>query len=627
MHANCRFDLEILHINDHHSHLESDSFDYNFVGVNKTMAVTYGGFPLLVALLDELSAGKDNVIKLHAGDAITGTSFYSTFGYEADAAMMNQACFDAFVVGNHEFDGGDANLAGFVDSLKDNSTDCDPMVSVLGANVVPGEESPLQGKLEPFAILQSGGEMLGVVGIDIRGKTMTSSQPDAGTTLLDEVTSAQEQVDALVAQGVEKIILLTHVGYSMDLSQMAPMVTDVDIVVGGDSHSYLGNVKTLVGGTPAGPYPTMTTNADGEPACVVQAWEYSRVLGRLLVSFDDTTGLVTTCEGMVHVAFDETTLDAGSVEELETATNGQFVGVMPDAETTSVLADFQAQVAELQLTVIANVSEDLCFERFPGQGRSQICDVAASYNMGGSVCNIVAQAFLSVTMTAEIALQNAGGCRTDIAAGNFTLDDAFTLLPFANTLVTAEVTGAQVKALLEEGLSNNLDDGGSSGSYPYAAGLRYDIDVTMASGSRVSNIEVNPRLNSDWMPLDMDANYTLVTNSFLAGGRDGYFTFNDLDILDTYVEYAQALIYYAMDKEVLGHPPFSTFSTQRFVGMDCDHSVTTVDCFIVECSPLDDMCADMLQNGGCECTAARRRLNFGYVTPNCTAGTCSVQFN
>lgn len=183
------------------------------------------------------------------------------------------------------------------------------------------------------------------------------------------------------------------------------------------------------------------------------------------------------------------------------------------------------------------------------------------------------KSFIEIIPSAEIALQNSGGCRTDISKGDFTVNDAFNLLPFSNTLVTMPATGQQVVDLLEDGIANFKDNGGSSGSYPYAYGIRYDVDVTAARGSRVTNVEVNPRVEGDnWTPIDLKGTYVLVTNSFVAGGRDGYFTFNDIDgKVDTFTEYAQAMISYAEKFGVIEDLPLSDYSTQSFnlEGTEC----------------------------------------------------------
>lgn len=91
-------------------------------------------------------------------------------------------------------------------------------------------------------------------------------------------------------------------------------------------------------------------------------------------------------------------------------------------------------------------------------------------------------------------------------------------------LVTFRLTGAQIKSVLEDALSFFLDDGGGTASYPVSAGLRWDVDMLAPRGGRVTNIEVNKRLEEEgeWTPLDLYMTYMVATNSFLADGRDGY---------------------------------------------------------------------------------------------------------
>ena len=125
-------DLTILHMNDHHSHLQADD-GVDLLLAGQPTRVRSGGFPALIAKAKALSAGRDDIVKLHAGDAITGDLYYTLFKGAADAALMNELCFDAFALGNHEFDDGDAGLASFLDELAKG--DCDTIV--LAANVMP----------------------------------------------------------------------------------------------------------------------------------------------------------------------------------------------------------------------------------------------------------------------------------------------------------------------------------------------------------------------------------------------------------------------------------------------------------------------------------------------------------
>ncbi len=587
-------DLLLLHINDHHAHLLPETFAHDVSGLGLaappeggTVQVPYGGFPALTTLVNDLAsqaaAEGTPVLKLHAGDASTGTLFSTLFKGQADAALMNQICFDAFVLGNHEFDTGDAGLALFLDALAEG--ECG--TPVLGANVLPGPESPVKGRVAPYVILERGGQQLAVVGILVADKTRRSSRPDPGTQFLDEYETAQRTIDALSAQGLDKIILLTHYGYANDL-QLAARLRGVDVIVGGDSHTLLGRPELAdLGLAPGGPYPTLARNADGDTVCVVQAWEYGHLLGALQVRFD-AEGRVQGCAGspvlpllagpFTHVRDkQEQVLDEADAElvrrSLAELPEVRFVAPDPAAQAT--LDGFAAEVEQRKATVIGQVGEKLCLARIPGDTRgAPLCTPEETARHGSDIAGLVAKAFLRAEPTADVAIQNGGGVRANVPPGPFTIADAYTLLPFRNSMVVLTMSGAELLAVLEDSLANFMDLGGSSGSYPYAAGLRFSVDLTQPRGARIGQVEVNSGLKGEWGALEPAATYRVVTSDFLAAGQDGYTTFEavqaDGRALPTYTEYAQAFVDYVSALTAAGHSleklPPDEYSTREFVG-------------------------------------------------------------
>ena len=182
---------------------------------------------------------------------------------------------------------------------------------------------------------------------------------------------------------------------------------------------------------------------------------------------------------------------------------------------------------------------------------------------------LVAHAFREMAKTSDIAIQNGGGVRTDIAKGDLTMGDAYKLLPFANTLVEMDMTGAEIKAVLEEALDYALQPDGSTGAYPYAAGLRWHVNAGKPAGERLSRMEFKGRNDSSWSALDMNKSYRLVTNNYIAAGRDGYLTFktvkNDGRYTDTYLDYAQSFVDYVLERGSVGKLPASEYSTQSMI--------------------------------------------------------------
>lgn len=582
-------EVTIAHINDHHSHLQPGGGSVDLGTAGGEFDYELGGFPRVATMVDEIATRSDHLVKVHAGDAITGTLFYTLFNGEADAALMNDVCFDVFEVGNHEFDAGDEVLAEFLGYL--NSGDCSTVT--LGANIVPEFGTPLLPEpgtqlLRPYHIIQFDGQQVGFVGLDIAGKTTGSSSPLPTTVFLDEVSTAQRYVDELQTIGIENIVLVTHYQYENDLA-LAEQVTGIDAIIGGDSHTLLGDFEAF-GIDSAGDYPTMTVNADDDPVCVVQAWQYSAVVGEITLSFDD--GVLAGCDGNPHLlvgefsrendAEESVPIEGDELAEIEAAiaeiTTVDIVE--PDAESQAILDEFAVETEELAAEVIGSATEPLCANRLPGDGGSEgTCTVdqvalsgAAAGVNGGFIQQIVTDAYAARAFQSDFALQNAGGVRIAIPEGEITVADVYELLPFANTLFEMELSGAEVLASLEESVSYFLDsEDGSGGSFPYGSGIRWDVDLSQPTGERFSNVEVRGD-DGTWAPIDPEAIYVVATNSFLGTGGDGYITFGaayaEGRYVDTGIDYAQGFIDWLVEDaggEIVVPPP-SEFSTQSFVG-------------------------------------------------------------
>jgi 5'-nucleotidase / UDP-sugar diphosphatase len=579
--------VNLLHINDHHSNLQPVNNTLNLGTSGGAFTVPFGGFPRVTAKIKELESQLDNVVKAHAGDAITGTLFYSLFKGEADADLMNTACFDVFALGNHEFDDGDANLAAFLDFLG-SDPNCETVT--IAANVVPKIGTPLapvsaNDYIQPYAIKEFQGQKVAFIGIDIADKTRFSSQPLPTTQFLDEVETTQRYVDELKAMGIDNIVLVTHYGYQNDLA-LAQAVTGVDAIIGGDSHTLLGNLGQY--GLPsAGPYPTMTTNADGDPVCVAQAWHYSWAVGELSVTFQ--RGKAASCGGTPHLllgdSFRRSNMEIGGPERSEIIAaieaDPQLSIVVPDPGAQAILDVYAAQVDDLSKEVIGTAGEVLCERRVPNLPRGGTpCNVnAVSLSgaelevNGGFSQQVVSDAFLARAFRADLAIQNGGGVRITIPEGSITIGTAYTLLPFSNTLVELTLSGQEVLDSIEDGLQFYASNpGGNTGAFPYGSNIRWEIDMNQPQGLRASNVEVRARGTDDWSPLNPSATYIVVTNSFLAGGGDGYATFraarDDGRAVDTFINYAQGFIdYVVQDLEggTLFAPARESFSTQSFV--------------------------------------------------------------
>lgn len=572
-------DLKIVHMNDHHSRLTPDTgISLNLAGSPTRVAV--GGFQYLTTKFHELTASDMPSVKIHAGDAITGDLYYTLFRGEADAALMNEVCFDVFALGNHEFDDGDAGLAKFLDFLG-SSPDCS--TDVVAANVKPKVgTSPLAMKsatdyFTPYTVKEFNGEKVGFIGIDIAQKTKGSSSPDETTQFLDEAKTAQKYIDRLHKKGINKIVLVTHYQYKNDVA-LAAQLKGVDVIIGGDSHTLLGNFTDL-GLNTGGPYPTVVRDANGNLVCVAQAWQYGAVVGELNVSWD-AAGNVQSCSGTPHLVLsDSFKRDGKELEGDARQAVYNFVEARPelsimesDGFALATLSSFSGQVDVMKQAVIGTAAENLCLERVPGQGNSRLCPVSEIASRGSDITNIVAKAFRDMSITSDIAIQNGGGVRVDVNKGDITIGTAYTLLPFSNTIVELDMSGAELKAVLEEAFEYATMTGGSTGAYPYASGLRWKVDASRPLGERFYDLEVMKKSDTAWSPLNMDAMYKVATNDFISKGRDGYVTFGKVSaegrVVDTYLDYAQSFVDYVMKVGTISKLPVDEYSTQVFINKD-----------------------------------------------------------
>ncbi|MCA3211386.1 MAG: 5'-nucleotidase C-terminal domain-containing protein [Burkholderiales bacterium] len=585
-------DLTILHVNDHHSRLDAETVNLSVrtaAGGRENVTFPLGGFARVAQAMDELSAGSANVLKLHAGDAITGDLYYTITNGRADADLMNTVCFDAFTLGNHEFDSGDAGLKTFLDFLR--AGDCrTPVLSAntnLTLNASPLAQGSISAYVQPATIVVRDGQQIGIIGITAAGKTKNSSRPDASTTFANEAQTAQGQIDGLRAGGINKIILLTHQGYAEDVA-MARALSGVDVIVGGDSHTLLGptELTTFAVTAPAGAYPTQVVNRDGKLVCVAQAWQYGWAVGNLKVRFDQA-GDVTSCGGSPQILLGNPTRRATGTVALtdadrtaiaaDLATQPALRVTAEAARAVTTLAPFQQQRTAFGANVVGAAATNLCLRRVPGTKRDITRSKFADCNTGsftsthgGDMQQIVAQAFLEQGRTfggVDIALQNAGGVRVDLDAGNVTVGNVYTVLPFRNVLVRLTMTGAEVKQTLEDAITFLLAGASNTGTYPYAASLRFRVDLNQPANNRVSNLEVKNAQDA-WVALNPAATYRVITNDFVADGGDGWVTLRSVTGArreNTFLDYADSFLRYTQRAGTLRRLPASEFSTQQLI--------------------------------------------------------------
>lgn len=476
--ATGNFTLNVLHINDMHSRVESISeFDSTCAVDAEAAGECFGGFGRLATKLRErraeLASTGANVLTLDAGDQSQGSLFYITYKGKAEVEFMNTIGFDAMALGNHEFDNGPDSLAELIEIAQ---------FPVISGNTKVAAGQKLADQLEELAILEVGGEKIGILSV-LTAETGILSSPGPNVTFQDEIEYLTEAAARLRADGVNKVLLLSHVGFTRD-QEIAAAVEGISAIIGGHSHTLLSNT---VEGAPA--YATLVENPAGRAVPIVQAFAYSKYLGDLQLEFD-ADGYVTTASG------DTVLLDAS---------------IVPDEAIEARIAELAEPIERMKTTPVAEVAADI-------DGSRETCRTGEC-QMG----NVVTDAMLArlADQDIAIAITNGGGLRASIGAGTATMGDVLTVLPFQNTLATMRLSGADIVASLESGVSA-IEEG--AGRFPQVSGLRFTFDPSVAPNSgRVSAVEV--REGDAWVPIDPAKMYGVATNNFMRNGGDGYALF------------------------------------------------------------------------------------------------------
>ncbi|MCW5940068.1 MAG: 5'-nucleotidase C-terminal domain-containing protein [Fimbriimonadaceae bacterium] len=439
------YKLTLLHVNDTHSRIEPSVMNRKEIG----------GMARLATLLDQFRASDPNPVFVHAGDAFQGTLYFNVYEGLADLAVLKQLGVDVMALGNHEFDRGPGVLANFVRLAQ---------FPILSANLDLSREPSLE-RVVPSVAIEIGGEKVGFVGC-VTEDLPQISNPGETVTMKPLVESVQTEIDRLTAVGVNKIVVVSHIGYQEDLA-LAKQLRGADVIVGGHSHSLLG-APELPGPTPSrGDYPTVAKDQAGGTTLVVQAWEWAKVLGRLRVNFDDD-GRVIGWEG----------------------------APVPVVDTIPEKPEVAALVAALKKPIEALMNQKV--------GETTV-DVARSEPGQGAMADLITDAMLEATRQngSVVAFMNSGGVRAGFEAGPVTYGQLINVQPFANTLVVADLTGEEILAALQ------------SGKLFVSAGSSFTLDRKQPEGRQVRDVVIAGE------PLVMDRFYRTTWNSFVAGGGDG----------------------------------------------------------------------------------------------------------
>ena len=448
------FSFTLLHVNDSHARVEQ--------------------FPKLATALQEIRntvhARGGHTLLLHAGDVFSGTLYFTVHEGQADLYLMNYLGFDAMAFGNHEFDKGSGPLSKFIQGAKfpflatNIDFSRDGRLKDFVADI--GEEAVIL----PYLVKDIDGEKVGIIGLTTEDTPQISS-PGEDIRFLDAFKAAEETVELLTREGINKIIVLSHLGFDVD-RLLAEKVRGIDVIVGGHTHTVLPE-GYLVSGE--------------EPTVIVQAGEYLQYLGQLDVQFDKN--------GVIR-DFD------ASLISLE--------NYVADGQLLAKVEEFKGPIDELLKEEVGEAKVFLDGERANVRTKET--------NLGNLIADGMAWKVSQFVPGTRIALQNGGGIRASIQPGKITMGDVRTVLPFENVLVAIELTGQELLEALEHSVSAYP---AQSGGFLQVSGIKFTFDPNGEPYHRVTEVLVSDE-NGNYVPLDLKKTYSVATNSFTAKGGDGY---------------------------------------------------------------------------------------------------------
>ncbi|WP_052353790.1 5'-nucleotidase C-terminal domain-containing protein [Neobacillus jeddahensis] len=472
-----QFDLTVMHTNDVHAALDN--------------------MPKTVTAVKEVRAAHPNSLLLHAGDEFTGTLYFNEFQGKADLALLKLMGFDAMTFGNHEFDLGSSpeGHQALADFIKGANF---PFVS---ANVDFSKDAKFDGlfndsieadfengEIYNGIVKEINGEKVGIFGLTT-AETVDISSPGS-VTFENYLAEAKKAVESFEAQGINKIVALTHIGYDDNAAidndlTLAEKVEGIDVIVGGHSHTTLSQPVVVA--------------KDVTPTVIVQTGNSNSNLGVLDVKFDKN-GVITDSDGQL-IAIGSQTADPEAVE---------------------VLAPYKAQIDAVAKEEIG-VSTPIALESPRTDGDNTKPSVRKNETILGNLITdgMLEKAKSFTGKNVIMALQNGGGIRATIDAGPITVGEVITVLPFNNTLATMDVTGAELKEAFETSFGQYP---GEFGGFLHVSGGKVKFDSTKPAGERVVSVSYLNE-NGEYVEVQDDKMYTIATNAFTAKGGDGYSMF------------------------------------------------------------------------------------------------------
>jgi 5'-nucleotidase len=507
-------DINLVALNDFHGNLEPSKYSYAPPGSDKKQAIQAGGIDVLKGALNAFRKEDKDLLFVAAGDLVGASpALSSMWADEPSIEAMNMMGLAASSLGNHEFDQGSKEL------LRQQRGGCDSPrpakacqlskdfrgagFSYLATNVV--DQQTGKNLVPGWRIVDVKGVKVGLIGAVLKDTpSVAVASAIKGLSFLDEAESINKVLPDMRAQGAQVFVVLIHEG----------------------GHTGEAFDKTYCDGL-QGPIVGIVKKLDPAIRLVITGHSHKgylcKVDGRVVTQADAAGHLLSR----IKMRVDPTT---GKVDDIEVRNVVMAPGAFtPDPQLAAYLQGVRARsTAELAKPVA----------RLGAAGLARKENEAGESPLGDLIADAVAAA--TRDQGVQVGFMNPGGIRKDLEAGEggvVSFGQAQAVLPFGNTLVVLDLTGAQLRAVLEQ----QWDRQGERYMLQVSRGLSYAWDSTRPVGQRL----VPGSLKVDGKPVDDAQTYRVVANNFLADGGDFFPTLaKGGNRLDTGMRDLDALIAY-----------------------------------------------------------------------------------
>ena len=512
--------IQILALNDFHGNIETPASPATWFAVGERRQERLGGAARIGAVLQELRQGKGNTITVAAGDLIGASPLASAYFLDEPAVMaLNRMGLELAAVGNHEFDRGTAELRRMQEGGCEVHSNREPcrldrpfegaMFTYLAGNVLDDQGNTL---FPGTSIKTFGGVKLGFIGMTLQETgILVSPAGTAGYRFADEAETANALAARLRSEGADAVVVLIHQGANVDPLNNTTGCPELS----GDLLPILErldpSIRLVVSGHTHMAYACEVPAPGGSTRLLTSAGRYGNFVTEIALTVDPQTDRI---------------LSLSAVNRPVTQTAQEQVDI------ASLVRRYTEAAAPIAARVVGRIEGSL--DRPEGDTDSPLG-------------NIIADAQLAATREparggARIAFINSGGVRARFepaADGSVTYGQIFALQPFGNTLVVLELTGAQLKAVLEQQFGPESPAEIANSLLIPSAGFTFAYDRNRPTGERIVSMALNGA------PVDPAATYRVTVNNFLASGGDGFSLLSqakpvadagqDLDALEAYI--------------------------------------------------------------------------------------------